>query len=221
MNETYIRLHEEFSKARNPEAGRPYLNNTRLFKRGDKIAVQLHETDVVTIDMDGIVTLNTGGWYTHTTKDRMSYFVNIASRNHEWVILNRDGSIQSAYYDGMRISDNGKVLKPRKTKADRIKRLKTRIKTYVNKYCALIASGKLPAPSAGDCWYCAGVIANHNPDHLQSHMRECYYPPSLLILAYNASGYNGQLLARMEVEHKAVESIRRVLTKYIIKQLVR
>jgi hypothetical protein len=39
------------------------------------IAVRLHTTDVVTFHRDGIIELDTGGWYTVTTKDRMNKYL--------------------------------------------------------------------------------------------------------------------------------------------------
>lgn len=46
-------------------------NNTYLQRRGDDIAVMLHATDIVTFHPDGTFTLNTGGWHTPTTLDRL------------------------------------------------------------------------------------------------------------------------------------------------------
>jgi hypothetical protein len=53
---------------------RPVENNTTIIRRdnGD-LAVRLHDTDVVTYHADDSVTLDSGGWLTVTTKDRMNY----------------------------------------------------------------------------------------------------------------------------------------------------
>ncbi len=54
-------------------ARRKVANNTYLNRRDDKtIAVTLHSTDVVTAHEDGTLTLNSGGWRTITTKDRIN-----------------------------------------------------------------------------------------------------------------------------------------------------
>lgn len=51
-------------------------NNTYLERRpGDDIAVRLHSTDVLTFSPDGTITLDTGGWNTVTTKDRMNTYL--------------------------------------------------------------------------------------------------------------------------------------------------
>ena len=69
-----------YATARDKEAGKPLENNTRLYRRsswdGDSYyyAVQLHYTDVVEIYRDGRYVLNSGGWQTLTTKDRISKY---------------------------------------------------------------------------------------------------------------------------------------------------
>lgn len=45
---------------------------TSVRHEGGKIIVRYHYTDVVTIHKDGRVTLDTGGWFTATTKVRMN-----------------------------------------------------------------------------------------------------------------------------------------------------
>ena len=47
-------------------------NNTVLHRiDADTLAVRLHQTDVVLLHRDGSYTLNSGGWRTATTKERM------------------------------------------------------------------------------------------------------------------------------------------------------
>lgn len=46
---------------------------TRLVQRSSGIAIKYTNTDVVTIHPDDSVTLNSGGWNTKTTRDRMGY----------------------------------------------------------------------------------------------------------------------------------------------------
>ena len=54
---------------------RKVANNTYLQRRGDDIAVRLHNTDVVTFHADGTATLSTGGWFTVTTKARINDYL--------------------------------------------------------------------------------------------------------------------------------------------------
>lgn len=50
-------------------------NNTKVVRNGNDIRVTLHSTDVVTI-VNGRVTLNSGGWWTSTTKTRINQTAN-------------------------------------------------------------------------------------------------------------------------------------------------
>jgi hypothetical protein len=50
-------------------------NNTWLIRLdSDTYAVRYHRTNVVVIHQDGRYTLNTGGWMTATTKDRINHY---------------------------------------------------------------------------------------------------------------------------------------------------
>lgn len=52
------------------------------------IAVMLHGTDVVTYEQNGRITINTGGYQTNTTKDRINGFApcSISQKNYEWFV---------------------------------------------------------------------------------------------------------------------------------------
>jgi hypothetical protein len=67
-------------------------NNTYLEQRGEDFAVRLHNTDVVTIHADGTCTLNTGGWDTVTTKDRINSYspARVSSERGTWYIASGD-----------------------------------------------------------------------------------------------------------------------------------
>lgn len=55
---------------------RKLQNSTYLERRpGSDIAVRLHQTDVLTFSPDGAITLDSGGWDTVTTKDRMNAYL--------------------------------------------------------------------------------------------------------------------------------------------------
>jgi hypothetical protein len=64
-------------------------NNTyaRILENGD-VAIRLHNTDVVTINPDNIVTLKTGGWQTSTTKDRINQYspVRVYQEKYQWFV---------------------------------------------------------------------------------------------------------------------------------------
>ena len=75
--------------AKNKLNGKPIANNTRLYERGDSIAVRLHNTDVVTIHPNNTWTLRSGGWRSVTTKERINRFspARVCSVDGEWKVL--------------------------------------------------------------------------------------------------------------------------------------
>mgnify|MGYP006292751249 CR=1 FL=1 len=65
------------------------------------VGIMLHSTYVVKIHPDNSATLNSGGWYTSTTKDRINQYspVRVFQRKGEWYL--NDGT---PYTDGMVVS---------------------------------------------------------------------------------------------------------------------
>lgn len=64
-------------------------NNTYAHILNDStVAIRLHGTDVVSIHPDNTVTLQTGGWQTSTTKDRINQYspVKVYQRKYEWYV---------------------------------------------------------------------------------------------------------------------------------------
>ena len=74
----------------------------------DKIGVRLHYTDIVIYHKDGTVELNSGGYETVTTKDRINKFspVGVQQTNREWFM--RDSKC-TPFHDFIRIKD-GEVI---------------------------------------------------------------------------------------------------------------
>jgi hypothetical protein len=55
---------------------KPVANNTRVERRGENAyALRLHATDIATYHEDGRITVNSGGWRTVTTAQRLGQFV--------------------------------------------------------------------------------------------------------------------------------------------------
>ena len=105
MMMTYIEAVSLLQTARSPENGKPLENNTRLFRLPNShMAIRLHETDVVTISPDNVYTLNTGGWRTVTTKDRINRYspAQVWQRNKIWYIA--DGPDELFFEEGMQVS---------------------------------------------------------------------------------------------------------------------
>ena len=81
--------------------GRKLENNTYLSRLDDKtIAVRLHATDVVTYHKDGRIVLDTGGWQTVTTKDRLNNYspVRVFARDRRWYVAFVNEETGQAYW---------------------------------------------------------------------------------------------------------------------------
>ena len=84
-------------------------NNTFevIYKDGCK-AIRLHRTDVVTYRRDGACILNTDGWKTRTTKDRINKHspVTVCQVEGKWWVYPKDGH-PLRYHDYMVIDRSG------------------------------------------------------------------------------------------------------------------
>ncbi len=152
-------------------------------------AIRLHHTNVVTITKNGTVILDSGGWMTPTTKDRINCFspYGISQRKNIWYV-----SINGTEYifnDGMQIKKSGAVSGASK-KDNTLVKLDKKITGYVNSYMKKLINRELEKPSGGDCWYCS--LGNENGslgeltkdrDHIKQHIKEKYYVPSLIVRA--------------------------------------
>lgn len=80
-------------------------NNTYAEILSDgSVGIMLHSTYVVKIHADGTYTLNSGGWQTSTTKDRINQYSpkKVSQRQYEWFV-----SVNGKEYpfiDGMVVS---------------------------------------------------------------------------------------------------------------------
>lgn len=96
-------------------------NNTVKYNRWHDGATvyRLHHTDIVVIH-NNTYTLNSGGWQTLTTKDRINAYapVRLYQKNHEWFLAGRDvnGGVDwdhpIPFYDGMKVDSSGVVIEP-------------------------------------------------------------------------------------------------------------
>lgn len=181
---------------------RPLTHNTRVrTEKGGHVFIKLHNTDIIELNTLDQVILNTGGWYTPTTKARMNDYtrglgINIWQQAGSWYLTYGDSEYH--FEDGMVIGlpneqNNGAYTvagaELRNTEKEReIKRLSRRVNSYCKKWAHEFVAGRIPKPNTGDCWMCLFVDGDGKPvmggtEHLMSHMDERYYVPSLLTLA--------------------------------------
>lgn len=123
-----------FKRCRNKERGYKWANNTRIQKRGRAYAVRLHETDVVIIRPDGTYRLNTGGWRTVTTRDRINRVTPcfVLQTKGIWHI----GDI--LYEDGMLIDAFGEPIGKSQHTLSRVLMLKSKIDRTITRFIRIV-----------------------------------------------------------------------------------
>ena len=191
----------------NKRTSRKIDNNTYARIEDDTIYIRLHNTDIITIARDGSVTLNSSGWRTSTTKDRLNSYLTklnlpacISQERGQWYLydISRgwDNAPRYVYADNVTImQDNGTlIINGAASVADvreNEKRVK-QIKGYVSAYVTALLRGDLSLPSAGDCFYCymqdsssdqSLGDATRDTAHLELHIDEMYFVPSMLFNA--------------------------------------
>lgn len=182
-------------------------NNTYLHKISeDTFGVRLHATDVVQIHFDDTYTLNSGGWRTRTTKDRINSYspARVWQRNSIWYV--GDGII---FEDGMKVDSTGNPIGEFQstTKVEEKKRkLDKMVKQYIDGFAKSVSGKGINDPSGGDCWGCYFGLGEYSKvksqqvdkpigpelmglDHLVSHFEDKYYVPSLVFKAIMDRGY--------------------------------
>lgn len=225
---------------------RKVANNTYLQRRGDDIAVRLHQTDVVTFHADGTATLNTGGWFTMTTKDRIHRYLpaglNLSSIRGRWFLTysghyEGDTYVKSdrpavPYADGITIDlatldviEGAPDPQVVRAEDDANTAVRKDIENYLRRTTPEQIVQAFLNPE-GDCWYCAGLDPTA-PDHLRSHISkdEHYVMLSLARNAVTERGFRdpnfilGHILAdaqRGVVSHWYKDSLRKYLRRHLI-----
>lgn len=84
--DTFLADRDEKKIGHNTIAHRVYDHATGR----EGIAIRLHHTDVVTFYSDGGIVLNSGGWQSVTTKDRMNAVlpasIRVSQKNYVWSV---------------------------------------------------------------------------------------------------------------------------------------
>lgn len=185
---------------------RPLANNTRIERvADDMIAIKYHGHAVVTFLPQETI-FSSCGWMTLTTKERINWSLPTGFRVYQecsvWYLMDTGESWdwQNAkryiFQDGITIHADRSVTgnAPELIQDDTKKTIK-RIHKFVEGYIKALLNGDVPAPGAGDCWYCSMVTTNgeslgdatNNNEHILSHMEESYFVPSMLT---NAEKFN-------------------------------
>jgi hypothetical protein len=208
--------------------GRPALiaNNTCRYQNArNENVVRLHDTDIVTVRADGSTVLNTNGWKTVTTADRIRRYskARLISIRGVWYL--EDGDKRVPFEDGIVIGPNGELPDVPKSVADE----QAALGKAINKFVALVGKdgAALPQPSLGDCWYCAlrdksgRTMGEDDPHHLRDHIETGYLHGSLIVNAMRWAGYKdtsiGILLQGLGAPKHT--SIKSALRRYLRRKL--
>jgi hypothetical protein len=193
---------------------------TRVIRgeENDWIGIKLHRTIVIKHFKDGSIELNSGGWNTRTTRDKINTYsppeISVYTKNN--IMYLRHKSIDYIFEDKMCIKTDGSIFNQYDEKinpSSLIKKEKTarkelkQIKEYCKAFADIVISQKLENPGPGDCWCCLSHVSNSDvptiqtlhangkvtdgfdeKNHIKNHIKAKYYVPSLFLNAFNQFG---------------------------------
>jgi len=231
------------------------LRNTFEYETTDgRRVTRLHLTDVCTRtpakprakDRRERYTLDSGGYLTKTTKDRMNHALSaspyrVVSGRGAWLVQRGGWNGESvAYHDGITLPDafeKPAAMGRAKRAEHATQRLQSAIKRFVD---SKLANGSpIPQPSAGDCWHClmfdrepeAGrggymptcerSAKQRDAEHLRNHIREGYMHGSLIVNALRDRGTTdyGAAIYLRDTSPRNMRELRRIVRRYLQKRL--
>lgn len=217
----HLRTWKDAQEVLGKRDSRKVANNTYLKRLNDNsIGLKLHNTFILVWRAGVGVEYNTGGWRTYVTKERMNRFGPLSiwsDRGTWWCSLHGPWSVDRpkwVYEEGLTFHEDGTITGAGDdpTKARKMRKV---VAKFCRDYMDALERGEVPAPSGGDCWYCAltntktgkplgegvdtlhqdgSITVERNTDHILSHLglgepveeREVYFVPSLLHNALKA-----------------------------------
>lgn len=97
--QVYVGLFKKASSGKVQKIG----NNTYKVELPDGYAIRLHNTNVLTFQGDNVI-LNSGGYQTHTTKERINRYLpgyELTQKNWTWYVIESDTKNKIPFQDGM------------------------------------------------------------------------------------------------------------------------
>ena len=224
-------------------------NTVGIWLKDGSYIVRLHETNIIT-RKGNIITLDSGGWQTPVTKDRMNIHspgdVNIIQDKRVWYVVmsenpwGDEGKTRYPFYDGIRIDLETKEIVSR-TVPDRTKEIQA-VRWHIAEYAKLIDKlDKFPMPASHDCWDCCMKTKKGIPmgdmrgrttkdvhdilhSHLMLHITEGYLHGSIVVNAWMDKHGNkttiGIMMNSPNWFNQLKPSIRRYLRGYIGDRLI-
>jgi hypothetical protein len=111
-----VATYEGLSKFLGDKEVKKLGHNTTVERLGEfEVGIRYHRTFIIKIDVTDFITVNTGGWETSTTKERLNQFlgcrnVYIQQKKGVWTIHGPNDSLP--YVDGMQILPTGQITAP-------------------------------------------------------------------------------------------------------------
>ena len=183
---------------------RKLQNNTYLVKTDNGFGIRLHGTIVVEYLPDRTI-LNSGGWKTSTTKQRINEYMpagwQIYQKAGVWYISNyqyynnEEDNVDFVFVDNCYYMNDGWYGIAANSKT--FEKTRKACRKYAKDFTKAMFAGNVPKPSAGDCFYCGMVTVDDNTplgekvkdkDHILHHIEENYFVPSLLVNACKMFG---------------------------------
>lgn len=202
-------------------------NTVEYFTPDNRRVIRLHDTDILVFLPDGSYSVDTGGWRTVTTKDRINKFsrYRVWSDRGTWKTTDATGN-EYVFFDGIRYTPEGKVQNSAGSGKEE-KRIKI-LKKKIDNYCVELKKlDVFPEPSAGDCWFCSmferGGMGSQ--DHLEEHLNETYIHGSLIYNAMKDAGYRDEGIALMtgwgsaKGKPFAKDNVHRAVRRYFKRRL--
>jgi len=210
-------------------SSRIVANNTFEYYNslGERI-IRLHMTDILRFSPGGrMVTLDSGGWKTVTTKERINRFLPPGIHLHQskgiWYVSTyvvkggeRTDFRETQYWDGMTVVD-GVIDVPDNVVECHAEQ--ARLTKLVDKYMVKFkAMDIIPNPSGGDCWMCmadtpkireGSLLSN---DHIITHLEEGYIHGTLIFNSLKWCGYGEE---QMPYIVRIKDTLNRSMRRYL------
>lgn len=105
-----MKTYKELKQLLGNRNSRKVKNNTYLVNYMGDMCILLHNTHILSFTPNGWVQYNTGGWYSDTTKKRMSSFgpCRVIQRKGEWFLETSKGL--KPYRNGMCVRPSKEVV---------------------------------------------------------------------------------------------------------------
>lgn len=235
----YESMEELFNSARDPVTGKPIDNNTRLVRENDEtLALTLHGHKIIYYHSDGSITLDSCGYRTRTTKERINEYTPFMIYQENFIWYVRLENKDEIFEDKMVLCPDGKngyipIIENQETIYDASTEIIKDIDKYAKKFAEALPVGQ---PGSGDCWYCLMVTedmqswgdASGEHGHLENHIYEDYFVSSLLLNAVREARWTDFRITISGIfkgTDRAIDSsdrsaVKRAIKNYIIKRLV-